>query len=377
MFRSFVVTVALFVLIDAQIYRIPLHKMNSVRKTIMRSSKELKQVSGNNNSATAYLTNYKNFQYYGTISIGTPLQIFKVIFDTGSSDFWVPSKQCKSSNSICESHIHKYDSNKSSTYESNGAPFAIRYGSGSLIGFYSTDVVNVAGLNVQNQTFAEGVEETGKTSSLFTNAQFDGILGLGYDTKSVDEVTPVFYNMIQQGLLSQPVFSFYLNRDSSAEIGGELTFGGTNSAHYDGELFYIPVTRKEYWQFTIDSFQVGDDNLCTNGCQAIADTGASLIYAPSSYIDVINEKIGADSNGYVNCSQLDEFPTIAVVLNNKTFNLTPSNYIIQEVEEGILKCLSGFDKLNFPLWILGDLFIRSYYTVFDLGNNRVGFAPSK
>ncbi|XP_072756579.1 lysosomal aspartic protease-like [Anoplolepis gracilipes] len=375
MFRSFVVTVALFVLIDAQIYRIPLYKTNSVRKTIMRSSKELKQVSGNNNTALVYLTNYENSQYYGTISIGTPPQEFTVLFDTGSLHLWVPSKQCNTFNSICKRHVHKYDSNKSSTYKSNGAPFNIQYADGNMTGFLSIDVVNIAGLNVQNQTFIEATSETSSSSSYL---QFDGILGLSYGTMSIDGVTPIFCNIVEQGLVSQPIFSFYLSRNSSAGIGGELIFGGTNSAHYDGELFYIPITEKGYWQFTIDRVKVGDDDvLCENGCQAIVDTGASLIVGPLSDINIIKTKIGADRDGYVNCNQLDKFPTISIVLNGKTFNLTPWNYITQEVEEGVLKCFSDLRGFNYPIWILGDVFIRSYYTVFDLGNNRVGFASSK
>ncbi|XP_072756491.1 lysosomal aspartic protease-like [Anoplolepis gracilipes] len=378
MFRLFVVTAALVVLINAQI-RIPLHKTDSVRNTLKKAGVDVQKLLAVNNTGSELLTNFLDAQYYGNISIGTPPQNFTVIFDTGSSNLWVPSKQCKWSNIACLLH-NKYDSSKSSTYKKNGTEFSIQYGSGSLSGFLSTDVVTVAGLNVENQTFAEAISEPGLT---FITAKFDGILGMGYSNIAVDGVTPVFNNMVKQKLVPQAVFSFYLNRDPSAAVGGEMLLGGTDSAHYSGDLLYVPVTKQGYWQIGLNNIKVNNTVLCENGCQAIADTGTSLIVGPAKEIAIINKLLGAVTVAGVailDCDKLENLPTIELSVNkNDKLILTSNDYVNKEEALNLKVCTSVFsDALgDFPLWILGDPFLGTYYTVFDLEKNQVGFAKSK
>ena len=60
--------------------------------------------------------------------------------------------------------------------------------------------------------------------------------------------------MIKQGLIKEPVFSFWLNRNAAAPEGGELVFGGVDPNHFKGKHTYVPVTKKGYWQVGVPTF---------------------------------------------------------------------------------------------------------------------------
>ncbi|XP_045152982.1 pregnancy-associated glycoprotein-like [Echinops telfairi] len=150
------------------------------------------------------LQNYLDMAYIGTISIGTPPQEFEVIFDTGSTDLWVPSIYCHSS--ACSDH-NVFHPLRSSTFQFLGQPIDITYGTGAMKGFLGRDTVKVAGLVDENQDFGLSVLEP---TPFMDKMPFDGILGLAFPTLATNGSTPFFDNLLKQGVISQGVFAFYL-----------------------------------------------------------------------------------------------------------------------------------------------------------------------
>ncbi|KAM7463223.1 hypothetical protein LguiA_031344 [Lonicera macranthoides] len=457
-----------------------------------------------------YLKNYIDTQYYGEIAIGSPPQSFAVVFDTGSANLWVPSSKCYLSIAC---YIHsKYRSRLSSTYTKIGIQFnsiqcdhnhmfygdsdlgkycKIPYGSGSIYGFFSQDNTRVGDLVIKNQVFVEVTRE-GLFTFLFS--QFDGILGLGFQDIAVGGVTPVWYNMMQQGLVSKQIFSFWLNQDPNSKVGGEIIFGGVDWTHVRGEHTYVPVTEYGYWQIEVGDILIANNStgICENGCAAIVDTGTSFLAGPTSVVAQINHAIGADGivsmeckdiaskyrdiiweyltssiqpeqtcfeiglcsyntsqnvsplnqslvkdqktrkmkklpsdesilctfcemtvfwiqvelkkkkekdkifkyidelceklpnpkgKSLINCDTIATMPDISFTIGNKSFPLSPEQYIVKIEENYTTICVSGFVPLDVPppqgpLWVLGDIFLGVYHTIFDGGNLRIGFARS-
>jgi len=319
------------------------------------------------------LTNYMNAQYFAEISLGSPPQSFKVILDTGSSNLWVPSKDCSSI--ACFFHS-KYDSSSSKSYKANGSTFDIAYGSGSLSGIVSHDSFTIGDLSIDSVTFAEALKEPGLA---FAFGKFDGILGLAYDTISVNHITPPFYEMVNKGLLDEPVFSFRVG--DSEDDGGEAVFGGIDPSHYTGKIDYVPLRRKAYWEVELESIQFGDAVLELENTGAAIDTGTSLIAVPTDIAEMLNAEIGATKtwNGQytVDCATVPTLPDLTFTFNGKGYPLKGSDYILNAGGT----CISAFTGMDIPvpggsLWIVGDVFLRRYFTVYDLGRNAVGFAKS-
>lgn len=347
------------------------------------------------------LKDFMNAQYYGEISLGTPPQKFTVVFDTGSGNLWVPSSRCKGFNIACLLH-KRYTSEQSSTYTKVGKPFSIRYGSGSMAGFTSIDTLTIGGLRLPNVTFAEATSEPGVS---FAMTKFDGILGLGFGAIAVDGTPPIFEQLYKAGQLAEPLFAFYLARQAETSMvpsagsqqgdaqGGVLLLGGVDSRYYTGELTYVPVTRPAYWQFALDEIRLGGQSVVA-GTAAIADTGTSLLVGPKDEVAKLVRSLGLeepdksplDAMGMqgqitIPCDKAPSLPTLSFVIAGREFELTGPQYVLEFALFGKSQCAIGIMGMDVPppagpLWILGDVFLSQYFTVFDFGQSRLGFAKA-
>ncbi|KAI8351016.1 hypothetical protein B0O80DRAFT_388706 [Mortierella sp. GBAus27b] len=315
-------------------------------------------------------------EYYGTVSVGTPGQNFKLDFDTGSSDIWFPSSTCTTS--ACKKHA-RFDATKSSTYQKDGRRWTISYGDGSnASGILGLDVVNVGGVSVK-QTIGLATQE----STEFGSGPSDGLFGLGFDTiESVSGVKTFLDNAIAAGVLTKPVVSAFLpSVRMNGGVGGEYVFGDIDTTKFTGDLTYVPVSKKGYWQISIDDVGISGQSLGSSS-QGIVDTGTTLIIIDDNTASALHGQIQGATNDpqqgwLVPCTLKDSTDSISFTMGGTAFNVAIADLAFEDLGDGSGNCYSGVQGGQNDLWILGDVFIKNNYCVFDQGQSRIGIAPLK
>jgi hypothetical protein len=254
------------------------------------------------------------------------------------------------------------------------------YGSGPVSGVVAQDSVTVGEFSIKDQDFAM-IDNAKGLGLAYSVGKFDGILGLAYQSISVDNLTTVFRNAVEQKAVDEPVFGFYLSPTSGQD--GELTFGGTDPNHYTGDLTYVPLTSDTYWETKLDGMTMNGKSVtsCTN---VIVDSGTSILAGPSADVKALAGVVGAkpfflNPKEYtIDCKKISSLPALTVTMGGKDFTLEGSDYVIKAGP----MCLFAFTGIDVPaprgpLWIMGDVFMRKYYVAFDWGQRRLGFAPAK
>ncbi|KAI9197189.1 aspartic peptidase domain-containing protein [Polychytrium aggregatum] len=335
-----------------------------------------------------YLTDASDSAYSIAVAIGW---WFSVQVDTGSSRLWVETQGC----SRCNGPNH-FSSQSSSTYSTSSLTETLTYGLGQANGTISFDSVQIEGLTSSNQAFS-AVYSVDKDMSPIFSYGIDGIIGLSYnDGKGVDSKDQsVIQGLISQGVLSQPVFSVWLNGSTDGSVdafGGELVLGGYDSRHYTGSITWLPLQPYisdgqqyfDYWSHRLDQVTIQSNATSISNAVAILDTGTSLIVVPQSDFDsIIVPSLGIPltydptSRLYLlSCNSAFGLAPIQIVIYGTSFSVPPQQYIQYDPANNV--CILGFSGSSDlkGQWILGDVFLRTYYSIYDYQNQRSGLALS-
>jgi len=309
--------------------------------------------------------------YWGSMTIGTPPQDFKVIFDTGSGNLIVPSSECNVPG--CKPH-HKYSRNASNTAmavtnENGEGSSEITFGTGQISGdFFKDNMCIGENLCIEGNFIAATREST----EPFQEIPFDGIMGLGFKDLSMGEGFNIVDDLQAKGNLPGGQFSFYLTDGGDSEV----TFGGYRPEYLASDIVYAPVKVESWWQVGMDDicFNNVPQNLCNGDCEVAVDTGTSMLAGPSDLVDKLSNKVNVKDD----CSNFNELPNLGFQMGDKVLNLKPDDYVDRDGSSCSFSLMAlDVPPPKGPVFIFGDPFLRRFVTIFDRAQSRVGFAVAK
>eukprot|EP00429_Kryptoperidinium_foliaceum_P013305 CAMPEP_0176036804 /NCGR_PEP_ID=MMETSP0120_2-20121206/18229_1 /TAXON_ID=160619 /ORGANISM="Kryptoperidinium foliaceum, Strain CCMP 1326" /LENGTH=545 /DNA_ID=CAMNT_0017370191 /DNA_START=89 /DNA_END=1722 /DNA_ORIENTATION=+ len=308
--------------------------------------------------------------YWGAMSLGTPPQPFKVIFDTGSGNLIVPAADCNVPG--CAPH-KKYDSKASTsssfvTNERGEGSSEITFGTGQVSGDFYKDRLCIGESLCFDASF---IAADKMTTEPFREIPFDGIMGLGFKDLSMGDGFNIVDDLASRAGAGS-VFSFFVSDDDDSEV----TFGGYRPDRIASDIVWAPVKVESWWQVAIDDITFNNEpkSLCDGQCQVAVDTGTSMLAGPSDLVDKLSNMVNAKDD----CSNFNELPTLGFQIGDTVLNLRPDDYM-DKSSSGCSFSLMALDvpPPKGPVFIFGDPFLRRFVTIYDRSKPAVGFAVAR
>lgn len=306
-----------------------------------------------------------DISYFVQVGVGSKQTPMYMLLDSGAGTTWVMGSSCQTP--ACTMHS-RFGPSDSTSLVASTKTFSIAYGSGKVVGSLASDTLSVAGMKA---TMSFGVADT--TSDDFEHFPFDGILGLSMAKGATDN----FLDMVKsEKLIGANMFAVSLNRNSDGPNNGEITFGATNPAKFTGDISYTPVSSDAHgdWAIPLDDFEFDGNKAGITGKLAYIDTGTSYVFGPSSDVAALHKQIpGAKSgDGVTYTVPCDNNKPITVIFSGVKYAISAKEW--HSGPNGNGDCTSNIygHEVVKGQWLLGDLFLKNVYAVFDMDQTRIG-----
>ncbi|RCN41048.1 eukaryotic aspartyl protease [Ancylostoma caninum] len=331
------------------------------------------------------LHDYFDEFYLGSVVVGTPPQELWLSMDTGSSIMWVIDGACYSAECLGYPNNgrskRKFYKSLSSTFKWRNGPFSMSYKTGWTSGKTAEDTVRFGGFTVLSHHL--GIAD--KVAPFLAQIPIDGVFGLGLPSNSAsgDMLSPMELLLPH---LNKKIITVWMNRKVAISRGsdaGYITYGAVDTSNCEQNWNYIPISSNMHWRIPVQGFNIGGFNHQGNNEQALCDTGSSYLGAPRNVMNNIARITGATFSAphgvyTVPCPAMWTLPSLLFRIGGRQYRIPSVQYVI-DMNLGNNRCALAFYAMDYDgnlgiSWILGVPFIRTFCTIFDYGQKRVGFA---
>ena len=142
---------------------------------------------------------------------------------------------------------------------------------------------------------------------------------------------------------------------------------------HNAKFTFHNVAEKKYYSLNLNSVAQGENKIDATGYYAVIDSGTSVIVGPKQLVDPMIKDIKVRRT----CKGVEDLPNLTWTIDGIDYVLTPKDYVLSVTQDNVTECVLGIQAGEFPpgfnYFILGDSFMRRYYSFFDKDNDRVGF----
>jgi hypothetical protein len=196
-----------------------------------------------------------------------------------------------------------------------------------------------------------------------------------------DKHSTFIMNLKEQGIIPKAMFSVKLSDIGDTDHGSRIVIGGLDENYQNDEIRYVEIyAQTGFWLVALKNVWVGESRIEKSSIAAIIDTGTSFILSPNDEVVEVMfwiSKFGSCALIFdelvCQCKSDNwniEFPVLKFQIGDYFFIIRPESYFKRENFECSL-LIKSLGRKDF--WILGDVFLRNFYTIFDMENKRIGF----